>query len=122
MIFVIGEPGCASRGSIWLRIKGAAPFHKSTRIRTMTQAKPAGCPLAVARQRGAFLGALRDFAGDGSPRSNDFIYCSGAYFTPVTRPTTANAPITTAKIRWAIMELAICESRPIPTTGTELPA
>lgn len=32
----------------------------------MTQAKPAGCRLAA--ERGAFLGALRDFAGDGLPR------------------------------------------------------
>lgn len=54
--------------------------------------------------------------------ADNFIYCLGAYFTPVTRPTTAKVPITTAKIRWAVIELAICEIKPIPTTGTELPA
>ena len=44
------------------------------------------------------------------------------YLTPVTRPTTANTPITTAKTTWAVMELETRESNPMPTTGTELPA
>lgn len=44
------------------------------------------------------------------------------YLTPVTRPTTANTPITAAKTTWAVMELETRESNPMPTTGTELPA
>jgi SAM-dependent methyltransferase len=48
--------------------------------------------------------------------------CSPAYFTPTKNATAARAAITTAKVTWAIPELASPERMPMPITGRELPA